>query len=314
LGPVIPASVPVSTALRVPAKDSNAIDAVVMPSIGGPSTQFEFYIDYTPPNVPTEAQVIIDGTAYTMQPKVPYSKPKGEIYNYSTNLSVGTHEFTFRFVGDGSTFVLPINDAPFSVRVAPFDVEDLTRIPLLFPSQAATFVARYTSPSGTAPTKAEVQLDGTSHPMTTNGTDFEEGVDYTFETTLAVGEHYFTFDFSDGTGGDVSFRPGATVTVMSLQLRNGSVSPAQGTTSTVFAFETTYYNSSGLNPTSALVYLGGKSHTMTYVSGGVQTGAIYRAEMTLPAGDHEYFFVFSDGQTTCADPFFPGSLNGPSVS
>jgi hypothetical protein len=287
---------------------------VVVPSIAGPSTQFGFYVVHRAPNAVTKAQVIIDGSPHRMHHKGTYPKPKGELYSYSTKLSVGTHEFTFRFVSEGDTVVLPVNDVPFGVQVTSFDLESLTTIPTLFPSQSATFVARYTSPSGTAPTMAQVQIGATTHPMTANSTDYKAGVDYTFATTdLGVGEYYLSFTFSDGTtSGNFAQKTG--VAVMSLQLKGGSVTPAQGTTSTEFTFEVIYYHSSGVDPTSALVYVDGTPYTMTYVSGKMQSGAVYHAQVTLGTGHHEYLYVFAAGRSAFAYPGFPDSLQGPAVS
>jgi hypothetical protein len=36
--------------------------------------------------------------------------------------------------------------------------------------------------------------------------------------------------------------------------------------------------------------------------------------MTLPSGSHSYYFVFSDGESSWANPFAPAAFAGPNVS
>jgi hypothetical protein len=82
----------------------------------------------------------------------------------------------------------------------------------------------------------------------------------------------------------------------------------------VFTFRTTYTNTTGALPVSALVYVDSQGYEMGYVSGSVTTGALYEAKVHLGTGEHTHAFVFSDGTTSYADPLISAPYAGPDVS
>jgi|SRR5712691_3592625 len=57
----------------------------------------------------------------------------------------------------------------------------------------------------------------------------------------------------------------------------------------------------------------GRFPTMAYVSGSYSTGALFQVQTTLPNGNHKFFVVFADSQTSWTDPFAPTVYAGPNV-
>ncbi len=295
--------------LGVPFVDTSPINAVVIPAVGGPGSVFDFYVVYTAPGTPTVAHVVIDGTPHTMTRAGTFANPVGPLYKYSTKLPVGAHSFTFSFRSGSQTSVLPLNGIPFTVTAVPFGVTDRTPQAARLPRDGITFEAVYTSPRGTAPTSAEVDVNGQAHQMTLVGKPtYVSGATYQYKTGPLGGiEYYYRYRFSDGTAIGV-FEQGIDKVVTALLLTQGSVSPGSGNTATGFRFKVTYTHNQGLAPESALVYVDGTPDTMTMVSGSFENGAEYESQsLQLPAGEHQYFFVFSDGQTSFADPLAPKS-------
>jgi hypothetical protein len=62
-----------------------------------------------------------------------------------------------------------------------------------------------------------------------------------------------------------------------------------------------------------MLYVDNTGYPMTYVSGSYNTGALYQASTTLPAGNHSYSFVFTNSHSRWADPFGPAAYAGPNV-
>lgn len=309
--PLLQELVPVPIMLFVPFHDWSVGKGCVYPQTGGPSTTFDFYIVYVPTEAPSNATVVIDDIAYRMAPNGTGNRsPEGTIYSYSTTLEPGTHEFYFSFTNGSYTEECPFNNVPYTLAVQPFDVENLTEFEIPMIGVDQHFVVTYSSPSGTAPTVAEVQIDGVSYGLEADGA----GGKYRYSTDgLSEGEHWYRFVISDGTATGV-YEEGLTARFLPFYLADGTVTPKSGPTSTTFTFKINYTHSAGLAPQSALVYVDGTPHSMTLQSGSVQTGAVFAASLVLSAGKHKYFFVFNDGQTSCAEPYPDSSFVGPTVS
>ena len=155
--------------------------------------------------------------------------------------------------------------------------------------------------------------------MTSNGsTNYAKGVQYTYSTnSLSTGEHYYRVRFDDSNdGSDLFVQEGSSAPdVTPITLTQSVVNPTSGNSSTSFTFQTTYLDTSNEAPTQAFLYLDKKkSYPMTYVSGSYDTGAIYQVTLTnLSAGNHTFYFVFSDNESTWADPLYPSTYSGPDV-
>jgi len=312
--PVIVKLLKYSTALQVPSQVGSVNQNAVVPAIGGTTTSFTYQVLYTLSQTPAVHNVTIDGVNHAMSSAG--TQKDGTLYRYVTTLGVGMHSFSFTFSdGSGGTTTLPYGSAPMAgPEVHPFSVITTISPRIAVAGTAVKYTATYTSPTNTAPTLAVVDIDGTTHMLQATGKlNYQKGVKYTYTaTSLAIGVHYFRFRFDDGSGAAI-FNGSEAPSITPLLVGNSSVSPASGTGSTTFTFQTTYTNTNNNAPTTALLYVDKTSYPMSYVSGFYTTGAIYQAQITLPTGNHTFFFVFSDGQTQWADPLAPAVYAGPGV-
>jgi phospholipase C len=308
---------PYSTVLQPPHDVADAIDtnksSTVTPGAGGPNTKFTYTVIYTDKTPATEANVIVDGNAIPMS-VVKTLRIGQEEYAATTTLAPGTHTYSFAF-GDGTqSWQLPYNNVPYAGPVvAPFD---LIGIKVSSPGcingvgqegQPFTIQVKYVSPAGVAPTVANVLIDGTPYPMTAGKGKPATGVVYKYTTSsLSQGDHYFQFEFNDGSGlqdfQEYSF------SISSLMMHQSSVSPTSGNTATEFTFSTVYYGPD--MPTQMDVVINGAAYPLTYLSGNQASGATYSTTMTLPAGTYNYAFYATDGSTSWSDPQTPGLYTG----
>ncbi|SRR6266487_1199230 len=286
----------------------------LVPSIGGINTMYTFSVVYTPQQTPAVANVTIDSSTHRM---TAIGKTKGgTLYQFSTKLGVGTHGFSFTFSNpSGGTVTFPVNDVPFfGPEVHPFDLNRSIINSVTLPGQTVTFTAKYKSPTNTPPTNTVVQIDGIPYTMTsTGGTNYIKGVTYKFSiNSLSIGKHYYRFSFADGSG-VVNYQGDEHPQINPMTLTNSSVSPTSGNSSTVFTFQTTYTEANGEAPTQALLYVDNTAYPMSHVSGSYSSGAIFQASTKLSSGKHTYAFVFSDSNSSWADPFGPAVYKGPNV-
>jgi phospholipase C len=312
--PLILNLLPLSTTLLVPAMPG--VPGAINPTVGGPLSNFVYSVIYVRTDTPAVHNVIIDGTSTFPMTRVGPAK-KGILYQYKTTLAPGHHTFTFNFSDGAGMITLPYNSVSFpGPDVYPFNV-----IPNITPStalanQPVTYKATYRSSTNTPPTMTEVDIDGVAHTMQWfSGSNFQVGVTYKYTTTLPVGEHYYRFRFADGSSyGTFTYEGSTNPVVTPLMVKNSSVSPTSGTSSTVFTFQTTYTNTSGNAPTRAMLYVDSTAYPMTFVSGSYSAGALFQVQTTLPTGNHTFYCVFSDGQTSWADPLSPSTYAGPNTT
>ncbi|MGH2494079.1 MAG: phospholipase C [Ktedonobacteraceae bacterium] len=311
--PLVLSTLPLSTTLTVPAMPG--VPGAINPTVGGPQSGFAFSVLYTRTDIPAVHNVIIDGTSTFAMTRGTFAK-KGTLYQYKTTLAPGHHTFTFNFSDGTGMITLPYNGVPFpGPDVYPFNV-----IPSISPNnalanQTITYKATYRSTTNTPPTLTEVDIDGVPHTMQYfSGHNWQVGVTYIYSTTLSAGEHYYRFRFADGSSYGTFIYEGSTDPIVTaLMVKGTSVTPTSGTGSTLFTFQTTYTNVSGNAPTSAMLYVDKTGYPMTFVSGSYSTGALYQVQTTLPVGSHTFYTVFSDNQTSWADPLSPTTYAGPNV-
>ena len=259
--------------------------------------------------------VIIDGTSTFAMTRGALAK-KGTLYQYKTTLAPGHHTFTFNFSDGTGMITLPYNSVPFSgPDVYPFNLIPKITPNIALANQPITYKVTYRSSTNTPPTMTEVDIDGIAHTMTYfSGHNYQVGVTYGYTTTLSAGEHYYRFRYADGSSYGIFTYEGSTDPIVtSLMVKGSTFSPTSGTSTTLFAFQTTYTNTSGNAPTQAMLYVDKTAYPMTYVSGSYSTGALYQVQTTLPVGSHTFFTVFSDSQTSWADPLSPSTYAGPNV-
>ena len=291
----------------------------IRPSVGGTTTTFSYEVYYSSTQLPTMYNVNIDGTTFAM--KNIRKIGNGYLYQYNTKLAIGKHSFSFTFSKPGGgTETIPYDGVPMqgpSVHSFSLNTNVST---MVLAGQPANFSATYTSPSNTAPSRADIIIDNTTYHMQSNGsTNYQKGVTYKFSSnSLFIGNHYYRFAFDDGSKQGPAVYGGALPNISPILVKNSSVSPKTGNSSTLFTFLTTYYNSANQPPTSALLYIDNNmtSFPLKYVSGSYNTGAVYSVQITLPTGNHGYAFVFRDDQTvhsSMSDPLAIKMYAGPNV-
>jgi phospholipase C len=311
LTPVVEPSLPVSSVLQPAASAVGPGPHLPLaPAFGNSQTLFTYSVIDNDPDVPSVANVLIDGVPY---PMTRGSTANGATtYQYLTTLAPGSHNYTFAFTDAEGSWAIPNNNTTYpGPVVGNVALDNWSANPgVSTPGQPITFSVRYTSTTNTAPTVAELQLDGISYFMTPSGPlNYSAGVKYTYVTSsLSVGAHFFRFDFDDGAGPWI-LEGNDTPVISPITITGDGVSPATGTTSTTFTFSATYTSGDNTDPTNgALVYIDNVSRPMTYVSGTNTTGATYKYKTTLSAGTHTYFFYFANPTTVWANPRYPSSL------
>lgn len=81
-----------------------------------------------------------------------------------------------------------------------------------------------------------------------------------------------------------------------LTLSGGAAAPGSGTTDTKFTFRVTYADNDGCAPDRiVVVVVGVGTFGLSYVAGGLQSGATFARSMRLPAGRWAYRFEASSG-------------------
>jgi phospholipase C len=312
-----------SSVLQTPPVHARSISPVaygntLWPPAGGPDTHFVYSVVYTGATAPTVHNVIVDGKPISMTAVADVGKGKVE-YQATTTLAPGnSNTYSFQFGSGSGTWRLPLNGVPFTGPiVAPFELSDTdvsspgTGNGIVQFGQPLTVSVTYRSPAGHPPTTANVLIDGQSHPMVSAGGSPTTGMVYQYQTSsLAEGDQYLQFEFSDGTGLEDFQEYDFSVTPITL--RDSAVSPASGSTSTPFTFSTVYYGQDA--PAEVDVVLDGKAHPLSYQSGNYATGATYTTTRRLGAGKHTFAFYATDGPSAWSNPFTPNVYTGLTVT
>ena len=316
---LIEPDLPYSAVLNVPGRTVVASGSTVFPAGGGPQTKFTYSVVYAHTKVPTTADLIIDpDTANSRTIAMSATKSISStqtLYQATTELSPGPQTYAFSFSVGSQSWQLPLNNVPFSgPQVAPFDLSGPTVTDLghgIEVGQPETFGVTYTSPTGTSPVTADVVIDGQDYAMTAAWGKASKGIKYKFTTSsMSEGDHFYQFLFNDGSGAQ-TFQEGH-VFVTPIALRQSSVSPASGTTSTDFTFSTIYYGPEAATAVDAVV--DGTTYPLTLVSGSPSSGATYSTTMTLSPGSHSFAFYATDGADQWGDPSLGGTYSGLEVS
>jgi phospholipase C len=311
-----------STTLKIPtatvAQGGSGSKAALSPAIGNASTTFTYSIVYMPKTVPAIHNVTIDGVAYPMLSVGPYSGGGGgTLYQYTTNLTPGTHTYSFTFSDGGAitTTTLPFNGVYTGPEMHPFALTNINVNGSVLAGKTVTYKLTYISPTNTAPIRTEIDIDSIPFQMILSGSPtYTIGATYKYTTkALSIGTHYYRILFDDGSGVAV-YEGGASPNITPIMLTQSSVSTTSGTITTPFTFQTTYTDTNNQPPQQAKLYVDQTAYDMTYISGTFNTGAVYQITTTLPAGNHSFYFVFSDSTSSWADPFAPTTYAGPNIS
>ena len=295
----------------------SGVQGAITPSVGGTQTTYSYDIGYNSSATPTVHNIVVDGVTHAMT-KVANFAGGYKHYQYTTKLGLGSHSFKFVFSNPtgGGTATLPFNGVALpGPEVHPFALSATSVSPgnAALVGQPVTYSATYVSPSGKAPTRAEVDIGGVPHAMTASGTSYTTGVTYKYTTSgLPIGSNYYRFVFDDGSGPAI-YEVGSLPRISPIALNGGKVSPASGTTSTTFTYSVSYVDPAGHAATQASVCIGTTCHAMTKVSGTPTAGVLYRYTTKLASGSHTFAFLFADGTTSWTSPVTPGTFAGPTI-
>jgi len=294
-------------------------DGLVTPLSGNQTTVFTYSVNYTDAdnNAPTVKEVIIDGNAYVMSSE-DTNYTDGAIFKYQTTLSVGTHNYKFRF-SDGLDVVnTSLTDGPVVTYLnhAPVLTNGVVLPSMGTVSTQFVYSVNYTDADNDVPVIMNVTIDGVEHTMTTQDNIYSDGSIFTYNTTLPEGTHTYSFKFSDGY--DTVQTPVYTGPTVGQEnavptLSNPSVSPTSGFDGALFTYTVTYTDADNTPPTIARVYIDGNTRTMSSNDGSYDDGSTFTYSTTLSAGTHNYYFEFSDGYWTVRLPE-SGTFVGPNVT
>jgi phospholipase C len=305
----------------LPADEGGKAASTVDPAAGGPGTVFTYSVIYGDKVTPTVHNVIVDGTALSMSAVKAVGGGQEE-YEATTTLAPGSHSYYFQFSDGTNNYTMPFNGVSYTGPiVAPFDLDNVTDesshddIGVDEDGYPFSIQVTYTDPAGRMPVSANILIDGQSHPMSIlSGSNPATGIVYDYtSSTFSQGNHYFQFEFDDGSGAGLQDFQEYAFDVTPIVLRGSGVSPTSGTTTTPFTFSTTYY---GVNAPSEVGVVLDQSTTypMSYVSGTPSTGEKYSTTVELPAGSHKFAFFATDGTNDWSWPKPPGTYHGLTVT
>lgn len=187
--------------------------ASVTPETGNTSTTFRYEVQYMDPDNdrPVSSKLFVGGLSYTMQTDSSGPWDEWVTFYHETALTVGDdHTYSFSFSDGNDQVLLPDpasgpSDFDGPVVEPPSSAPTLT-LASIQPAEGdaltlRTFSVVYTDGEGDAPSIAQIVIDGVAYNMTGDGTDYRQGVTFTYSTLLSVGDHEFHIIFGDGRHG-----------------------------------------------------------------------------------------------------------------
>lgn len=162
-----------------------------------------------------------------------------------------------------------------------------------------------------SPAIHNVIIDGVAFSMTPV-MSIKGGELYQYSTTLPVGNHSYSFNFSDGSSGTVTMPdnglqfPGPEVHPFFVDTANAKI-PLTALTGQPVKYTVTYTSPSNTPPTLAEVFIDGIPHTMVSTGGTDYVhGVAYTYTATsLSQGQHYTVFHFDDGS---GPAIYPGKM------
>ncbi|MFQ5978117.1 MAG: hypothetical protein ACE5OZ_08315 [Candidatus Heimdallarchaeota archaeon] len=265
-------------------------------------------------NTPSYVRAVIDDVNHEMSPTTSsYDHSVGVLYSYTTSLAVGDHYYHFEAADSIGTARYPATGELTDLRVTLLNQLQYLTTASLTPNKGDTsttyaFQVQYFNLENTPPSVVQVQIDGAPHVMAKTNPDarnYTAGVEYSFQTTLPIGQHRYFFEASNGTAttrypptGDFS---GPTVYLSGLipTLTRPAVSPVSAAACATFTFSADYSSFDDFPPAYVRLMLEGASYGMNprnqsdtnYADGARFTAAI---QICSP-GVHSFYIEASDG-------------------
>ncbi len=97
------------------------------------------------------------------------------------------------------------------------------------------------------------------------------------------------------------------------QLSNPQTDPDFGTTRDTYGYYVYYYDQDGDVPSVKNVIIDGSPRETAFLSGNSTSDGWYYLETSLPAGSHDFYFSFENGQGISARAPLAGATSGPEV-
>jgi S-layer protein (TIGR01567 family) len=188
----------------------SSLSGTISSASGAPSTTFVFNTIFTDADndAASSVTVTIDGIDYVMNEvdAADVTTTDGKAYTYSmSGFSVGSHSYSFKATV-GSDTIGPVGAGSFNVDVsnhAPTLTDaSVTGANNFIAGGIIYFNVTYTDSDNQLPTYSYVQIDGVNKTMSkvnSADNDATNGIEYTYNTTLAQGNHTYVFYMSDGT-------------------------------------------------------------------------------------------------------------------
>ncbi|MFX0097974.1 MAG: hypothetical protein ACFFCS_00215 [Candidatus Hodarchaeota archaeon] len=288
--------------------------ANVTPSNGTTSDSYLYSVIYTDldNNTPSIIQVIIDGTPWNMtkQNLADNNYMDGCVYQYTTTLSEGSHNYYFSTsdgIDSASTSTSPNPTVNYIPTLTTGGVSQPTGT--IYTNFSYTVV--YTDQNNEAPSYIRVFIDGMQYTMNKSNPgdlDYTDGCTYEYNTTLSSGVHNYYFTASDGrdtarlpissnyTGPDVNYIPTLTM---------GGVTPSLGTTYTTFTYSVNYTDADNEAPTTIQVFINSTPYDLdkhNISDNNFIDGCIFEKNLSIGVGVHTFYFFASDGLYDVRDP------------
>ncbi len=178
----------------------------VDPDWGNTSTHFTFFVTYSHPDgiIPDNVLLIIEDSSFVMK-TLGEDHTKGVLYEVSTRLDEGDHDYYFITAAEGVTVRFPAGrEMQVSVEERDFMILGESSA-YLDPEKGEhfyTFHTIYRDTRGLEPDLIQVRIDGVSYNMTGDGDDWSVGVNFTFSLKLEPGDHRYYF-FASHQGGSI---------------------------------------------------------------------------------------------------------------
>ncbi len=305
----------------------NLTNPSVNPSSGNQSTLFAFNMTYNDQdnNSPAYVKVIINGTPFNLE-KVDIGDSNyvdGCDYTYCIYLQPGNYEYYFACC-DGNYLFETIIFSSLSVErtnLSPPLLTDGLENP--FNGYAGTtgfqFTVNYTDPDNNIPTLITLVINGTILAMNKQNLEdcnYMDGCLYTLNVTLNAGTYTYYYNCSDGDflqWTETYLGPIVIRLNNAPQLTIGRVSPVSGSNTLIYQFMITYTDYENDAPVGGvLIYIDDSPHVMIELDPAdtnYTDGKIYVYTTSLVNGNHQFYFVVSDGYLMATTE----EIAGPSV-
>jgi len=284
-------------------------EGMVTPSSGTTDTVFSYSVFYSDieGDAPTAASVFIDGEDFSIElPSAGDWKQDNEL-EFSSNLSSGNHLFYFFASDSNDTSRFPKSGTLNGPIVDTDNYPPELSMAMVTPEEGDqttefSFTVDYQDPEGDPAQFCKVFIDEKEYLMAPGNGTWSDGKKYTFSTQLQEGSHDYYFECSDGIT-TVSLPltgvfPGPVVEVVenkAPRLKEWGIEPGTGDEETKFTFSITYLDKDDDEPTIFQIVIDEDEYDMRGEGDDYSGGVVFTLTGTFSAGDHYFYFKFSDG-------------------